>query len=162
MFNFVQINQNQIFHYTRCNTPKRATSSRGPSPSHCARATQLLSKKCLNGGEPLATLCPIWPARRLNLRLPAPETNALPLDQLALIACTSFLRDIDCGFGTTKIRQLFVAPKLCIYCIAYRYYQYWINQWFFLTSVLELQIGSDYFTENILTYTIGQLTVNLI
>ena len=27
--------------------------------------------------------CPIWPALDLNLRLPASETNALPLDQLA-------------------------------------------------------------------------------
>ena len=74
---------NQIFHYTRWITPKRVTSWRGPSPRHCARATQLLSKKCRSGGEPLATLCPIWPARDLNLRPPAPETNALPLDQLA-------------------------------------------------------------------------------
>ena len=31
----------------------------------------------------MATLCPIWPARDLNLKPPAPETNALPLDQLA-------------------------------------------------------------------------------
>ena len=36
---------NQILQYTRCNTPKRVTSWRGPSPRHCARATQLLSKK---------------------------------------------------------------------------------------------------------------------
>ena len=84
----MEINQemyqiNQIFHYTRCNTPKRVTSWRGPSPRHCARATQLLSKKYRSGGEPLATLCPIWPVRDLNLRPPAPETNALPLDQLA-------------------------------------------------------------------------------
>ena len=77
------IKSNQIFHYTRCFTPKRVTSWRGPSPRHCARATQLLSKKCRSGGEPLATLCLIWPARDLNLRPPAPETNALPLDQLA-------------------------------------------------------------------------------
>ena len=27
---------NQIFHYTRCITPKRVTSWRGPSPHHCA------------------------------------------------------------------------------------------------------------------------------
>ena len=47
------------FIYTRCSTPKRVTSLRGPSPRHCARATQLLSKKCCSGGEPLATLCPI-------------------------------------------------------------------------------------------------------
>ena len=52
----------QIFHYTRCNTPKRVTSWRGPFPRHCARATQLLSKKCRSGGEPLATLCLIRPA----------------------------------------------------------------------------------------------------
>ena len=47
---------NQIFHYTRWITPKRVTSLRGPSPHHCAQATQLLSKKCRSGGEPLATL----------------------------------------------------------------------------------------------------------
>ena len=35
----------KIFHYTRCKTPERVTSWRGPSPRHCARATQLLSKK---------------------------------------------------------------------------------------------------------------------
>ena len=73
-----------LFHYTRCNTPKRVTSWRGPSPRHCARATQLLSKKCRSGGEPLATLCPILPARDLNLRPHDPETNALPLDQLVV------------------------------------------------------------------------------
>ena len=52
-----QIKSNQIFHYTRWITPKRVTSWRGPSPRHCARATQFLSKKCRSGGEPLATLC---------------------------------------------------------------------------------------------------------
>ena len=49
--------KNQIFHYTCCNTPKRVTSWPGPSLRHCAWATQLLFKKCFNGGEPLATLC---------------------------------------------------------------------------------------------------------
>ena len=82
----------QIFHYTRCNTPKRVTSWRGPSPRHCHRATQLLSEKCRSGGEPLATLCPIWPARDLNLIPPALETNALPLDQLAGIKKTKTFR----------------------------------------------------------------------
>ena len=48
-----------FFHYTRCIMPKRVTSLRGPSSSHCARATELLSKKYHSGGEPLATLCPI-------------------------------------------------------------------------------------------------------
>ena len=33
-------NQNQIFPYTPCNTPKRVTSLQGPSPRHCARAAQ--------------------------------------------------------------------------------------------------------------------------
>ena len=62
---------------------RRLTSWRGPSPRHCPRETQLLSKKCHSGGEPLATLSPIWPAKDLNLRPPAPETNALSLNQLA-------------------------------------------------------------------------------
>ena len=59
LLHFLEVNQIKIFHYTRCITPKRVTSWRGPSPRHCARATQLLSKKCRSGGEPLATLCPI-------------------------------------------------------------------------------------------------------
>ena len=46
---------NQIFHYTRWIMPKRVTSLRGPSSRHCARTTQLLSKKCRSGGESLAT-----------------------------------------------------------------------------------------------------------
>ena len=61
--------------------PKRVTSWRRPSPRHCARAAQLLWKKCDSGGKPLATLCLISPARDLNLGPPAPETNPLPLDQ---------------------------------------------------------------------------------
>ena len=76
-------NLNEIVYDTlRCITPKRVTSWLGPSPCHYARATQLLSKKCRNGGEPLATQCLIWLARGLSLRPPALETNALPLDQL--------------------------------------------------------------------------------
>ena len=34
-------------------------------------------------GEPLATLRPTWLAQNLNLRLPFPETNVWPLNQLA-------------------------------------------------------------------------------
>ena len=79
---YLSLSSNQIFHYTRCNTPERVMSWRGSSLRHCAWATQLLLKKCHNGGEPLATLCPIWPARDLNLRPPVPGTNALQLDQL--------------------------------------------------------------------------------
>ena len=45
---------NEIFHYTRCITPKRVTSWRIPSSFHCAWATQFLSKKLSGGGESLA------------------------------------------------------------------------------------------------------------
>ena len=44
---------NQVFYYTRCNTPERVTSWRGPSPPHCAQTIQLLSKTCRSDGEPL-------------------------------------------------------------------------------------------------------------
>ena len=47
------------------------------------RETQLRSKKCRSGGEPLATLCLIRQVRDLNLWPLAPETIAFPLDQLA-------------------------------------------------------------------------------
>ena len=54
----------------------------GPiSTSLRLRATQLRTKKCRSGGKPLATLYSIWPAWDLNLWPPAPETNALLLDQ---------------------------------------------------------------------------------
>ena len=43
--------------------------------------TQLLLEKRSTGRESLATLCLIWLAWDLNLRPPAPETNALLLDQ---------------------------------------------------------------------------------
>ena len=36
---------NQIFHHTRFITPKRVANWRGPSPSHCARATQFFFKE---------------------------------------------------------------------------------------------------------------------
>ena len=47
-----QMKINQIFHYTRCITLKRITSLRGPSPRHCAQATQILAKKMSQRGEP--------------------------------------------------------------------------------------------------------------
>ena len=40
-----------MFYYTRCTTPKRATSLRGSFPCHCTLATQLLTKKCYSRGE---------------------------------------------------------------------------------------------------------------
>ena len=39
----------QVFHYTRYIRPKRVMTWQDPSPHHCARATQLLSKKRRNG-----------------------------------------------------------------------------------------------------------------
>ena len=67
---------------------KCVESLRHTLPHHCALATQLLSKKCHSDGELLATLCPTRPPRDLNLRLPAPEANALPFVQLARIVET--------------------------------------------------------------------------
>ena len=49
---------NQNDHYTRCSTPKRVMSWRGPFPRHCAPGP-LFTKKCHDGGELFATLCPI-------------------------------------------------------------------------------------------------------
>ena len=49
-----------------------------PSLQHCAWATQLFRKKCRSGGEPLATLCSIWPAQDLNPRPPVLEPSTLP------------------------------------------------------------------------------------
>ena len=79
-------NFNQIFRYTCRIMPKRVKSSKGPSSRQCAGATQILSKKCCCGGEPLATLRPIWPAQDFNLRPPASKTNALPLDHRTVSA----------------------------------------------------------------------------
>ena len=76
------IKLNQIFHYTRCITPKRVTRWRGPSSRHSARATQLLSKKCRSGSEAFGNTMSNLTALDLNLRHPAAETNALPVDEL--------------------------------------------------------------------------------
>ena len=68
---------NQIFHCTRCITPKGV---RVCEPHLCViepRATQLLSKKCSSCGKPLAGLCPIWPVGDLKLRPLSPGTNSL-------------------------------------------------------------------------------------
>ena len=45
------LNQNQIFYYTRCITPKRVASLRVIAP-----AQQLFSRKCRSDGETLAIL----------------------------------------------------------------------------------------------------------
>ena len=48
------------------------------------KAAQFLLNKFYSGSEPLATLRPISPTQDLNLWPPTLETNALPLDQLAV------------------------------------------------------------------------------
>ena len=106
---FKAILSNQIFHYTHCITPKRVTSLKDPASDHCTRATQLPSKKYLSGGEPLVTLCPIWPARDRNLKPRAPETNALPLTQLGtkivLILSMQTLVDLQVGIWSRACRN---------------------------------------------------------
>ena len=59
---------NQIFHYIRWIMPKRVSSLRGP----------------ISMSLRLWATCPIWSARDLNLKSPAPETNLLPLVQLVV------------------------------------------------------------------------------
>ena len=101
---------NQIFHYTRCITPKRITSWRDPSPRHCARATQLLRKKCCSSGQPLATLSPIWLAEiwTSDLTLQRRIRPPLPLDQL------------DGCFLSRTIRFIFLTMNLFLSVAASR------------------------------------------
>ena len=93
-----------LFYHTRCIPLKRVASLRGPSPRHCARATQFVLKKCPSSSEPLATLCPISLARDSNLRPPAIETNALPLDQQV----------VDYDNYTTIFKKITNAINFCL------------------------------------------------
>ena len=68
--------------YSLCYTEAWNEFAKPTSASVRLLATQLISKKCCSSDEPLEILCPNWPTRDLNLWPPAPETNALPLDQL--------------------------------------------------------------------------------
>ena len=77
----VETNLNQMFHYTRCITPKRVTSK---AHLHVIAPRQhSFFRRNVAVAASRWQYCPIWPARDLNLRPPAPETKALPLDQLA-------------------------------------------------------------------------------
>ena len=60
LFTFQEYAENLNLNYTRCITPKRVTSLRGPFPRHCARATQLLLNNCRKGGKWSATLSSIF------------------------------------------------------------------------------------------------------
>ena len=78
---------NQIFYSTRYIMPKRVTSLLGPA---FVKAPEQHGSFQRN----IATMvsrwqpCPIWPTRDLNLRPPASETNALPLDHMKWMLIT--------------------------------------------------------------------------
>ena len=102
------------FSFARCITPKRIASLRGPFPRHCTRqATQPLSKNFRSGGEPLATMCPIWTTQDLSLSPPAPETSALPLNEMT-VSCKGIAPNTftHCPKQKQKI-MWFLERKLC-------------------------------------------------
>ena len=72
---------NQIFNGTRCIMLKRVTSLQGHLRI-IGPGQHSFSRRNVAAEASLATLCPIWPARDLNLWPPALEMNELPLDQL--------------------------------------------------------------------------------
>ena len=94
---------NQIFH-SRCNTLKRVTSRRGPSPCHWALATQLLSKKYRSGGEPLKHCFWFDQPEIWTSEPPAPYTNVFPLDQLVRPGATGGIP------GPCPLKSLLVPP----------------------------------------------------
>ena len=71
----------QIFHYTRCITPKARNEFTGPISASFARGKHNSFRRNVgSGGEPLAnTVFRFKPAWGLNLRPPASEKNAFYL-----------------------------------------------------------------------------------
>ena len=61
-YNIFEICTNWIDYHSKsfiipgCISPKRVTSLQSPPPRHCARATQLLSKKCCSNGYAVPNL----------------------------------------------------------------------------------------------------------
>ena len=80
--NFVRLDIESSLSFSLCFTQKHATSLWCLSLLHYAGQHSSFWKKCRSGGEPLVTLCPIWPARDLDLWPAGTKTSALPLDQL--------------------------------------------------------------------------------
>ena len=76
-------NQNQVFHYIRDINLKRITSLKGSFPRHCARATQLFSKRFCSGGEAFATLC-------VQFDMPEVWISHLPLQRRARYCSTNW------------------------------------------------------------------------
>ena len=76
----------QIFYCTRWTTRRtvyRVCYFAGPISTLLRTGHGASFEEMLQRWRPLATLCPILPARDLNLRPPAPKTNALPADRVA-------------------------------------------------------------------------------
>ena len=70
----------QIFHYTRCNTPKRVTSLRGPYPHHCARTIQVLLEEMSQQWRVVGNTVSDLTGPRFKLQSFHSDTNELPLD----------------------------------------------------------------------------------
>ena len=83
-----------------------------PISAAWAWATQLFSKKCCSSGEPLPAKYLIWPAQDLNLRLPAPKTSALPLDQVAGAFC-KIIRITDRNSSTLVLILICLLKRVC-------------------------------------------------
>ena len=111
----VILGSNQFFHYTRCIVLKRVTSLQGPSPRQRLDNTAPL-KKGRSDGEPLATLCPLWPAWDLNFRPTTPETNTGQTGRLSFVAFLLEIHTIKRNFLDSFVMNRF-----------------WIN-WFFVIT----------------------------
>ena len=74
--------------------------------------------------QAVAALCPTWPVRNLNLEPPTPETNALPLDQLADLSNTAATIDnyryveprfiYESGYGSLYKQKKKVMPIIIV------------------------------------------------
>ena len=128
--------KNQIFHYTRCNTPKRAASLRGPFPRHCARVTQLLSTKCRSGGKPIGNDESDLTGRRFELlTYRSRDERVIPLDQLYNFNhCKSFVQ------GVLNVAYQFT----CIISIQSRYVSFETPCIYFLTN-----LAKKYYEQNV-------------
>ena len=74
--------KDEIFHYTRCDTPKRVTSWQGQSPRHCAGNTapfEEMSQRWRVVGNTVSN----FTDPRFEPQTSRSKANTLPLDQLA-------------------------------------------------------------------------------
>ena len=108
----IKISVKTFFLRSRHNLDKTAVHKTGnPSYLRWLQAHVRLS-------APLATLYSIWPALDLNLRPSAPETNALPLEQLAGFENRNFTKSKECSVRrnvlnwTEWLKKLFVRLEM--------------------------------------------------